>query len=94
VNANVNINLGEYIARMEEACGEEKDVIVHFKFEKKDEAIGKILKKAKMEKTVAGVIFDLTYKGLSIRLYNTGKAIIKKAKDKNQAQSILAELLS
>jgi hypothetical protein len=90
---NAKANLEEYIARIEEACGEEKDIIIHLKYEKKDEAINKILKRAKIEKTVAGIIFDLAYKGLSIRLYSTGKAIIKKAKDKNQARSILAELL-
>ncbi|MCS7124883.1 MAG: hypothetical protein NZ932_05680 [Candidatus Bathyarchaeota archaeon] len=85
--------LEKYIARIEEACGEEKDVIVHFKYEKKDEAISRILKRAKVERTVAGIIFDLTYKGFSIRLYNTGKAIFKKMKEKNQAQEVLAELL-
>jgi len=90
---NASPSLAEYIARIEEACGEEKDVIVHFKYEKKDEAIGKILKKAKVERTVAGIIFDITYKNLAIRLYNTGKAIIKKAQNKTQAQQILAELL-
>ncbi|MEM2440164.1 MAG: hypothetical protein QW493_02985 [Candidatus Bathyarchaeia archaeon] len=90
---NSNQSLEEYIARIEEACGEERDVIVHFKYEKKDEAIGKMLKKAKVERTIAGIIFDLTYKGFSIRLYNTGKAIFKKAKDKSQVQEVLAELL-
>jgi len=90
---NAKPNLDEYIARIEEACGEEKDIIIHLKYERKNEALDKILKRAKMEKNIAGIIFDLTYKGLSIRLYNTGKAIIKKARDKNQVQSILAELL-
>jgi hypothetical protein len=93
VNTNADLSLREYVARIEEACGGERDFIIHFKFEKKDEAIGKILKKTKVEKTIAGIIFDLTYKGLSIRLYNTGKAIIKRAVDKDQAQSVLAELL-
>jgi len=90
---NAKPNLDEYIARIEEACGEEKDIIIHLKYERKDEALDKILKRAKVEKNIAGIIFDLTYKGLSVRLYNTGKAIIKKARDKNQVQSILAELL-
>jgi adenylate kinase family enzyme len=85
--------LEEYVARIEEACGEEKDVIIHFKYEKKDEAITKILKKVKVERTVARIIFDLTYKGFPIRLYNTGKAIFKKVEEENQAQEILAELL-
>ena len=93
MSTSADLSLKEYVARIEEACGGERDFIIHFKFEKKDEAIGKILKKTKVEKTIAGIIFDLTYKGLSIRLYNTGKAIIKRAVDKDQAQSVLAELL-
>ncbi|MEM0057348.1 MAG: hypothetical protein QXG58_01375 [Candidatus Bathyarchaeia archaeon] len=86
-------SLKKYVARIEEACGEEKDIIVHFKYEKKDEAIAKMLRKAKVERTVAGIIFDLTYKGFAIRLYNTGKAVFKKAKEKSQVQEILAEFL-
>ncbi|MEM2280586.1 MAG: hypothetical protein QXZ68_01150 [Candidatus Bathyarchaeia archaeon] len=86
-------SLEEYIARIEEACGEEKDIIVHFKYEKRDKAIAKMLEKAKLERTVAGIIFDLVYKDFSIRLYNTGKAIFKKVKDKSQMQEVLAELL-
>lgn len=90
---NASPSLEEYVARMEEACGEERDIIVHFKYEKKDEAIAKMLKKAKVEKTIAGIIFDLTYKDHFIRLYNTGKAIFKKAKAKSQVQEVLTELL-
>ncbi|MEM3616364.1 MAG: hypothetical protein QXN95_04330 [Candidatus Bathyarchaeia archaeon] len=86
--------LDTYIARMEEACGEEKDYIIHFKYDKKEEAITKILKKATIQKTTAKIIFDLTYKEAQIRLYATGKAIFKKVKDKNQLNQILTELLS
>jgi len=89
----MNVNLEDYIARIEEACGAEKDFIVLFKYDKKDEAIAKILKKARMEKTVAGIIFDLTFKGFSLRLYGTGKAIFKKIKDKEELYKVLADLL-
>jgi adenylate kinase family enzyme len=83
-----------YIARIEEACGEEKDYIVHFKYDKKEEAITKMLKNAILQKTIAKIIFDITYKGVPIRLYATGKAVFKKIKDKNQLNEILTELLS
>ncbi|MEM3565461.1 MAG: hypothetical protein QXK18_01120 [Candidatus Bathyarchaeia archaeon] len=90
----MSIVLDDYIARIEEACGEEKDYIVHFKYDKKEEAITKILKKATMQKTTAKIIFDLTYGETAIRLYATGKAVFKKVKDKNQLNQILTELLS
>ena len=83
----------DYVARIEETCGEEKGGIVTFKYDKKDEAITKILKKAKVEKTVAKIIFDLTYGNFSFRLYVTGKAIFKKIKDKNELYKVLSDLL-
>ncbi|MEM2104451.1 MAG: hypothetical protein QW717_06140 [Candidatus Bathyarchaeia archaeon] len=85
--------LDEYIARIEEACGAEKDFIVFFKYEKRDEAIARILKKARLERKIAGIIFDLTYNNISIRLYGTGKAIFKKIKEKNELNKVLNELM-
>jgi len=89
----MSVNVEDYIARIEEACGAEKDFIVLFKYDKKDEAMAKILKKANVEKGVAGIVFDLTFKGFSFRLYGTGKAIFKKIKDKEELHRVLADLL-
>jgi hypothetical protein len=89
----MSVNVEDYIARIEEACGAEKAFIVLFKYDKKDEAITKMLKKANVEKTVAGIIFDLNFKGFSLRLYSTGKAIFKKIKDKDELHRVLADLL-
>jgi len=83
----------DYVARIEETCGEEKDFIVLFKYEKKAEAIAKILKKAKIEKSISTIIFELTFRNVSFRLYGTGKAIFRKVNDKNELQNILIELL-
>ncbi|MBS7632028.1 hypothetical protein KEJ15_00155 [Candidatus Bathyarchaeota archaeon] len=83
-----------YVARIDEACGEEKDLIVIFKYDKKDEAIKKILEKAKREKTVSVMIFELTFRNTSFRVYATGKAIFRKLKGKDELRSILTELLS
>ncbi|MBS7621015.1 hypothetical protein KEJ32_02720 [Candidatus Bathyarchaeota archaeon] len=90
----MSIVINDYIARIEEACGEERDYIIHFKYDKKEEVITKILKKATLQKTTAKIIFDLTYKETYIRLYATGKAVFKKIKDKEQLNQILTELLS
>ncbi len=90
----MSIVINDYIARIEEACGEERDYIIHFKYDKKEEVITKILKKATLQKSTAKIIFDLTYKETYIRLYATGKAVFKKIKDKEQLNQILTELLS
>jgi hypothetical protein len=83
----------EYVARIEETCGEERDYVVIFKHEKREEAISKILKKAKVEKSISAIIFELTFKDVSFRLYGTGKAIFRNLKDKSELQNFLTDLL-
>jgi len=83
----------DYVARIEGACGAEKDVIVVFKYEKKDEALAKIFKRAQLVKSLAGIIFELTFKNYTFRVYSSGKAIFRSIKNKEELNSILSELL-
>lgn len=85
--------VSDYVARIEGTCGAESDVIVVLKYEKKDEAIANILKKAKLKNTIAGIIFELTYKDMSFRLYTSGKAIFRGVKSKQELTDLLADLL-
>ena len=87
------MSIEDYVARIEETCGEERDFIVIFKYDKKEEAIAKILKKAKIEKSISAIIFELTFKNVSFRLYGTGKAIFRDLKDKSELQNVLVDLL-
>jgi TATA-box binding protein (TBP) (component of TFIID and TFIIIB) len=84
----------DYVARIEGTCGAESDVIVVFRFEKKDEAIANILKKAKLKNTIAGIIFELTFQDISFRLYASGKAIFRGIKNKQELNKILNQLLN
>ena len=83
----------DYVARIEGTCGEEKAIIVIFKFAKKDEAIKNILKKAQLKNTIAGIIFELTFRDISFRVYASGKAIFRSIKSKEALNDILADLL-
>ncbi len=83
----------DYVSRIEGTCGAESDVIVVFKYEKKDEAIANILKKATLKNTIAGIIFELTFQGASFRLYSNGKAIFRGIKDKQALMDLLSQLL-
>jgi ribonuclease HIII len=83
----------DYVSRIEGTCGAESDVIVNFKYEKKDEAIANILKKATMKNTIAGIIYELTYEGVSFRLYTSGKAIFRGVKSKTELMDFLVKLL-
>jgi TATA-box binding protein (TBP) (component of TFIID and TFIIIB) len=83
----------DYVARIEETCGEEKGAVVTFKYDKKDDAIAKIMKKAKLKNSLSGIIFDLTFEGVSFRMFSSGKAIFKGFKNKEVLHDLLAALL-
>jgi ribonuclease HIII len=85
--------IDDYVSRIEGTCGAEKDAIVVFKYEKKDEAIANILKKAEIKNKIAGIIFELTFQEASFRLYTSGKAIFRSVKNKQELNSLLAKLL-
>ncbi|MBX5328088.1 MAG: hypothetical protein QHH18_00960 [Candidatus Bathyarchaeota archaeon] len=87
------VSVEDYVARIEETCGEEKQFIVLFRYERKEEAIAKILKRAKTERSISSIIFELTFQNISFRLYGTGKAIFRNLKDKIELRNILIELL-
>jgi hypothetical protein len=88
------VTVDDYVARTEGTCGKEQDVIVIFKFEKKDEAVKRILVKATLKKSIAGIVFELTFKNFSFRLYGSGKAIFRDLKNKEELNALLSELLT
>ena len=83
----------DYVARVEGTCGAEKDVIVVVKYDKKDEAIARILAKAQVKNKIAGIIFELTFQDASFRLYTSGKAIFRSIKNRQELDNLLANLL-
>jgi ribonuclease HIII len=83
----------DYVARIEGTCGEEKDIIVVFKYDRKDEAIDHILKKATVKNRIAGIIFELSFQDTSFRLYTSGKAIFRSVKNREELNKLLANLL-
>ncbi len=86
-------SLEDYVARIEGICGAEKDVIVVFKYDKKDEAIKQMLKKAQLKNTIAGIIFELIFNDVSFRVYKSGKAIFRSVKNREELDGLLAALL-
>jgi ribonuclease HIII len=85
--------VANYIARIEGTCGAESDIIVVLKFDKKDQAIEKILKKVTLKNTIAGMIYDLTYEEYHFRFYASGKIIFRGIKNKQTLNKILDDLL-
>jgi TATA-box binding protein (TBP) (component of TFIID and TFIIIB) len=83
----------DYVARIEETCGEEKSAVVTFKYNKKDEAVAKIMKKATLKNSLSGIIFDLSFQGTSFRMFSSGKLVFKSIKSKEAIHDILTALL-
>ncbi len=83
----------DYVARIEETCGEEKGAIVTFKYNKKDEAIAKIHNKAQLKNSLSGIILEFAFRGISFRVFSSGKVIFKGIKGKEEIHDILATLL-
>jgi TATA-box binding protein (TBP) (component of TFIID and TFIIIB) len=83
----------DYIARIEETCGEEKSAIVTFKYDKKDEAIARISNRAALKSSISGIILEFTFRGISFRVFSSGKAIFKGFKNKEALHEILSALL-
>jgi hypothetical protein len=86
-------SVDDYVARIEGTCGAEKDVIVVFKYDKKDEAVARIRERAQLKNTIAGIIFELKFRDISFRVYASGKAIFRSIKNREELNDILAALL-
>lgn len=87
------VSLDDYVARIEGTCGKDKDIIVTFKYDKKDEVIKKILERATVKKSIARIVSELTFKNFSFRLYGSGKVIFRDLKDRDKLNALLSELL-
>ncbi|UCE29407.1 MAG: hypothetical protein JSV85_01360 [Candidatus Bathyarchaeota archaeon] len=82
------------MSRIEEACGEGRDFIVILKYARREEALGKILKKCKIGHTFSKVVTKGKYKGKDISVFVTGRLILKGLNGRKEAEEILEELLA
>jgi hypothetical protein len=85
--------IDDFVARIEGTCGKQEDIIVTFKYNKKDEALKRILERATVAKSIARIVFDLTFRDYSFRLYGSGKAIFRDLKSREELNSLLSDLL-
>lgn len=86
-------NYQAFIRHLEKQCGDEPSFVVLLRYEKKEEAFKRILEKSK-------IIFDedvikkISYEGLKLTLYETGKIILHGIDAKKNAVEILNKVLS
>ena len=84
----------EFVARVEEAGGEEGDFVVILRHGKVREAMDRALSKCTVEKSISGIMVKGTWMGKEITLFATGRMLLKGFKDKTEVESFLEELLS
>jgi hypothetical protein len=85
--------VANYITRIEGTCGAGSDIIVVIKFDKKDQALEKILKNATLKNKIAGLIYDFMYEEYYFRFYASGKIIFRDIENKQTLNKILDGLL-
>ncbi len=83
----------EYIATIGGICGGDREIIITFRSEKKDEAIDKIIKRSITKKTFSSFMFELEYQGVTFRLFSSGRAVFRSVKNREELDAILKELL-
>lgn len=87
-------NFKKYVSRIEEACGEEKDIIVILKYELKDDTINKILEKGKVVKNIANAVYEILCKDKVIRVYRSGKILMKNFGSKEEVEEFLKQIIA
>jgi uncharacterized protein with ATP-grasp and redox domains len=83
-----------YISKVEKLCGAKRDYIVLLKHGLRVEAIERIMSNVDEVELDRGVMKRLRHKGKEIRVFSTGKLIVKDVSGEVELNEILEELLS
>lgn len=87
-------NLKDYVSNLEETCGEERHFVATLRHGKREEAIGKILEKGQVSRSISGLVIDVSFRGIPLRIYRTGKVLMKGVRSREEAEAILEDLLA
>lgn len=84
--------LEEYVAKIEEACGEGREFIVTLRYSKREEALEKVLKKCSVGQNLSGIMTKGKYRDKDITIFRTGKLVIREFKGREEAENFLNDL--
>ncbi len=84
----------EYVSTIEETCGEERHFVATLRHGKRDEAIRRILQKGQIDRSISGLVMDVSFRGIALRVYRAGKVLMKGLKSKEEAERILEDILA
>jgi ribonuclease HIII len=85
--------LGEYVSRMDEACGEGKEFIVTLKYSKRSEVLKRILQKCVTKQNLSGILIKGKFKDKEVSIFKTGKLVIREFQGRKEAETFLEDLI-
>ncbi|MFH0897782.1 MAG: hypothetical protein V1850_07050 [Candidatus Bathyarchaeota archaeon] len=85
--------LEEYINKIDEACGEGKEFIITLKYDKREEALKRVLNKCHLGQTIVGILTKGKYLDKDISIFRTGRLVIRQFNGREEAENFLEELL-
>lgn len=85
--------LGEYVSRMDEACGEGKEFIVTLKYSKRSEVMKRILQKCTTKQNLSGILIKGKFKDKEVSIFKTGKLVIREFQGRKEAETFLEDLI-
>lgn len=86
------MNFDKYVKFIEDSCGKEKDFIIIFKNDLREEAIEIIKKNMKIERNISNIMIQGKLKEKEATLFCHGKLIIKGFKSREELEKFLSEI--
>jgi hypothetical protein len=83
----------DFVASINGICGTESEVIVNLRPEKAEAAIVVITRRGKLLKSTGCFMFELSFQGVTFRLFSSGKLIFRGVKNRSELDRLLAGLL-
>jgi hypothetical protein len=88
-----SVLLGEYVSRMDEACGEGREFIVTLKYKKRSEVMKRILQKCLTKQNLSGILVKGIFKEKEVSIFKTGKLVIREFQGRTEAETFLEDLI-
>jgi hypothetical protein len=87
------VSIKDYVTSINGICGAESEVIVNLRPEKAETAMAAINQRSKILKSTGGFMFELSFQGMTFRLFSSGKLIFRGVKNRSDLEGLLAGLL-
>lgn len=85
--------LQRYVKDINEACGNVKEYVITLKYDKRDEAIQKLLSRSELVSRVSDLLIKARYKGKELSVVPSGKIVFRDVRDVEELRNVLIELL-